>query len=125
MECYLRDSAELLHTQFPKSFAVYEKYYCPAILENVRKFHEWETANPEVLLNVHICGPSATAITKTSNLVVKEGQSRYLLTLTEGDWRITRKDERCLPCQGSGRIGGCVCGVCNGEGWLQGKQNED
>ena len=120
MQCYLREHAELLLTQFQQSVPFYEKHYGEAFLKRYHKFHASEGKNPEALVAVDIAGDSATAIT-TKTLWESEQRHRYHLSLSGGCWRITRVDWRCHLCQGTGRFGDVVCDSCHGEGWQNGE----
>jgi len=123
MQSYLREHAELLHTQFRQSLPFYEKHYGEAFMRHYHKFHASETQNREALVSVDVSGESAIAIT-TKTLWESEQRCRYHLVSSKESWRITRIDWRCHLCNGSGRFGDAVCDSCHGEGWQNGKQDD-
>jgi hypothetical protein len=116
IERYLNEKASLNGLLYRTGAPFYQKYFMNAYFKHYSDFRAKREANPEMFESIEINDQTARVITSErfdSRLI----RSRYNLSVSDGQWKISSKESECFICHGSGHRGEQECHVCEGKGW--------
>ena len=120
MQTYFSESIKMNRIQEDNSEAYREKFLSADYLSKSRE--EWyedaayKRANPALICSVENHGETADVIASVPVGLTQQHRIYHLLK-TEAGWKIERKGQKCILCNGSDRVEGEICSFCNGVGW--------
>jgi hypothetical protein len=117
---YLREKSDMAKLSFKTHTPFYEKYFTDDWNEYRSDSNAQRQA--EEFVSIEVGDQTAHAITIES-FKGWENRSRYILCVIEGQWKISRKESKCIKCRGSGKYGSSECSVCDGTGWMDHLRN--
>jgi hypothetical protein len=100
---------------------VYAKYFGEPLLDRVDNFLLRDRQEVD---GVEQSSTSATVTTRI-HFTRCDIRHRYHLSQAGESWKITRIDQECFLCRGTGRKADSLCKRCEGEGWFDTKKHDN